>query len=182
MRISDWSSDVCSSDLNSANVDQTASLSGGDSLINQSGAKNQANVSQGDDGSGATPINVSVIDQTGNSNLANVSQDTSTIAIQSDSYIGQSGSNNVADVTQVDDWQSSTITQSSDGNSATVVQGDATLALTDDSFGNTNTVNQGGTGSQVAEVTQIDIFNNSSVAQTSNVGEAYVTPDRKSVV
>src|SRR3546814_5299727 len=67
---------------NSANVDQTASLSGGDSLINQSGANNQANVSQGDDGSGATPINVSVIDQTGNSNLANVSQDTSTIAIQ----------------------------------------------------------------------------------------------------
>src|SRR3546814_17226451 len=94
---------------NSANVEQTASLSGGDSLINQSGANNQANVSQGDDGSGATPINVSVIDQTGNSNLANVSQDTSTIAIQSDSYIGQSGSNNVADVTQVEAWQSSTI-------------------------------------------------------------------------
>src|SRR3546814_20834447 len=82
---------------NSANVDQTASLSGGDSLINQSGANNQANVSQGDDGSGATPINVSVIDQTGNSNLATVSQDTSTIAIQSDSYIGQPGRNNVAD-------------------------------------------------------------------------------------
>src|SRR3546814_17657416 len=37
---------------NRAHVDQTASLSGGDSLINQSGANNPANVSPGADGSG----------------------------------------------------------------------------------------------------------------------------------
>src|SRR3546814_13318325 len=74
---------------NSANVDQTASLSGGDSLINQSGANNQANVSQGDDGSGATPINVSEIDQNGNSDLANDSKDTSTNDTHSDTHLSQ---------------------------------------------------------------------------------------------
>src|SRR3546814_9535417 len=104
MRISDWSSDVCSSDL----------LSGGDSLVNQSGASNSANVTQADDGSGATPQNVSDIEQTGDSNSATVNQDTSTFAVQSTSYIEQSGDSNTADVTQVDDWQSSSVVQRSE--------------------------------------------------------------------
>src|SRR3546814_20846055 len=98
MRISDWSSDVCSSDL------------------------------------------------TGDSNSATVNQDTSTFAVQSTSYIEQSGDSNTADVTQVDDWQSSSVVQSSDGNSATVSQGDATAALTDDRYGNTSTLNHAGSG------------------------------------
>src|SRR3546814_14554414 len=127
MRISDWSSDVCSSDL------------------------------------------------TGDSNSATVNQDTSTFAVQSTSYIEQSGDSNTADVTQVDDWQSSSVVQSSDGNSATVSQGDATAALTDDSYGNTSTINQAGSGGPVAECTQYGLVNTSYVAQTGYAGEAYCT-------
>src|SRR3546814_5378707 len=90
MRISDWSSDVCSSDL----------LSGGDSLVNQSGASNSANVTQADDRSGAPPQKVSDIEQTGDSNSATVNQDTSTFAVQVTSYPQQSGHRKPADVTQ----------------------------------------------------------------------------------
>src|SRR3546814_20118736 len=67
---------------NSDNVDQTASLSGGDSLINQRGANNQDNVSQGDDGSGAMTIRVSVIHPNGNLHLVKTPQHHSTITIQ----------------------------------------------------------------------------------------------------
>src|SRR3546814_20910616 len=110
MRISDWSSDVCSSDL--------GSLSGGDSLVNQSGASNSANVTQADDGSGATPQNVSDIEQTGASNSATVNQDKSTFAVQSTSYIEQQGDSNTADDTQVDDLPSSSDVPARDGNTA----------------------------------------------------------------
>src|SRR3546814_12525824 len=133
MRISDWSSDVCSSDL------------------------------------------------TGDSNSATVNQDTSTFAVQSTSYIEQSGDSNTADVTQVDDWQSSSVVQSSDGHSATVSQGDATAALTDDRHGNTRTSNQAGSGGHVADVTQYGLVNTSSVDHNLYHGERQRAGDGKRV-
>src|SRR3546814_12307070 len=59
---------------NGAVVDQTGSLSGGDSLVNQSGASNSANVTPADDGSGATPQHLSDNDQTGDNHTATANQ------------------------------------------------------------------------------------------------------------
>src|SRR3546814_12263015 len=85
---------------NGAVVDQTGSLSGGDSLVNQSGASNSANVTQADDGSGATPQNASDLEQTGDSNPAQVNQDTSTLHVQSTPSIAQPGARNQAGLPQ----------------------------------------------------------------------------------
>ncbi len=159
---------------NGAVVDQTGSIDGGSSLIDQTGANNAAAVTQADDGSGSTPVNVSTINQSGNDNAATVNQDTSTAALQTNSSIDQSGNSNIATVTQIDDDQSSAIVQSSDDNEATVVQGDAVLALGDQSWSNSSSINQAGGGSHLAEVQQLAFNNDSTIDQSGTNDNAYV--------
>ncbi|MEL7198800.1 MAG: hypothetical protein AAGL10_10845 [Pseudomonadota bacterium] len=118
---------------NEANVDQTGSLDGASSLIDQSGASNLADVNQSDNGlAGVTPTNTSEIFQTGNGNEAYV--------IQKDSA------------------QSSYIEQSSDGNFAEVQQGFVNDGSQDTS-NNMSRVIQAGGGNNTAYVDQIQADN-----------------------
>src|SRR3546814_18760037 len=81
---------------NGAVVDQTGSLSGGDSLVNQSGASHSANVTQADAGSGATPQNVSDIEHTGDSNTAKVKQEQRHFVVTHTPHIRTNGPNTTA--------------------------------------------------------------------------------------
>src|SRR3546814_5441820 len=113
MRISDWSSDVCSADLNNlSTISQTNNLVDGDSSANgafasQSGNYNNSLIVQ--NGAG----NEAVLAQAGNYNV---------------SVIDQAGSDHVANVAQYSNGNVSGVYQTGVANSATVVQGSAPVA------------------------------------------------------
>jgi hypothetical protein len=95
-----------SADFNAADVDQTGSLTGSSSTIEQSGSGAVANVVQSDDGSdlGGAAANASTITQSGTTNIASVTQASSGAPAapeaQNVSTIDQSGDDNSATVGQ----------------------------------------------------------------------------------
>lgn len=163
---------------NLVDVNLAGAIAGAQSLIDQSGANNVANVTQFDDGSDiggvAPPINDSTILQSGDGNSATLMQDTSTFQLFSASYIEQIGDNNSAVVTQYDDAQDSSIAQISDGNTAIVIQGDSLLALTDESYGNSSSIVQDGLGGHYAEISQTGLLNTSEITQFGENNTIYV--------
>lgn len=162
-----------------ASVDQTGSLLGSLSNIDQSNANNTADVTQADDGTSAAFVNDSDVDQTGDGNTATVNQDSLDAAGQLVSVILQSGDGNTADVSQTSDDQDSTVTQISSGNSATVVQGDSAITAGNSPsfiFSNSNTseITQDGVGGHVANVTQRSQNAMSTVTQFGEMNTANV--------
>lgn len=117
---------------NGVTSDQSGAILGGNADVVQTGNGNTANVTQSDDGDAlfSFPITNADIDQSGDGNTATVVQDH--IATHpllsgtgtSNAVIDQDGNGNTATATQVDDFQSASITQITDGNMAFATQGD----------------------------------------------------------
>lgn len=163
---------------NAADINRDASITGANSLVDQSESDNEAFVVRTDYGSvfaGTAPlINASTIIQSGDGNVASLTQDTSPLQFLSTSYIAQIGVDNEAGVTQYDDAQDSSITQVSYLNTANVTQGDQTLALTDESYGNASSILQDGLGNHFAEVTQLGLQNDTTIEQFGAGNTIYV--------